>query len=776
MLLLILASSVPAMAQNCDSAPNDGFGANYPSYAAWCSGCGGFPSSSNGVSCTRGPNWGKTGSNSPAANSALYNGLYQSSYQLGYALGRWLFGGSSNPQAEAQQEALKQQMMLELQRRQAEAERLHQEEEARRIAAMYNRLYATLKLSGLPDLHLKGMDSNGPGLKLKLGDSTDGQAGIKGLPGIYLNDGKTPYGIPGLPGIYTGGPGQGSGLTNSKLALKMGDGSTGAAPGANAGPVPAGPSGGEQPSGARAATSGPATALANESGLQLKTGDSNTAPAAQATTIDPSKMTPQQLADVAEMVSKLPPEEQQRLLAAAQKDAAAGQPIPTQPLAQVTAASPPGSSPAMLPQTAAPPVASLQQQANASQAAAATSTPEEASAKARGGFDTPLGPRGIQPVTATASSQSPSAPPQAPASAATVNRERTADSVASPGITAPPAATSPAGVRPSPSAELANLSTPAPGGRRYVESVGECLSRYTQTGSTGSAPSLEELQKKLEFERGALEKLLETQNRENEERNEWLKEMRKAAQDVALHAIDKGVEGLFDSSKEALQEAEVELHGEIEDTTKEARELQQEMAEARKAIGTAKDDPARLASFQAQWADADKYQIQPLLKKRKALEDQWESIFNLETRVEHITVARDFGAWLTDMDLPCDYENDHVTCRNFKENNAISQVAAGDYYNTGLDGFKLALDYAAHHAAPLKKLSSFAVMGTTVGEVWDTTSLLIDLSYDTTVGILGYQRLQQVKQNDPQFEKAKSILGARIDRMNAEVSCYQNAN
>jgi hypothetical protein len=146
-----------------------------------------------------------SGGSSSSVNSAAYSGLNQAGYQLGYALGQWLFGSGTNPQAELQ----KRLMMEELRRRQAEAEREHREEEARRLAEMYNRLSATLKLSGLPNPQMKDIASNGSGLRLKIGDSADGQAGIKGLPGIYLNDGKVPYGIPGLPGIYTGGPGQG---------------------------------------------------------------------------------------------------------------------------------------------------------------------------------------------------------------------------------------------------------------------------------------------------------------------------------------------------------------------------------------------------------------------------------------------------------------------------------------------------------------------------------------------------------------------------------------
>ncbi len=156
---------------------------------------------------------GGGGGSAPAANPALYNGFYQ----LGYNFGRWLFGGggsNTNAAADAAAETLRQQqqqaMMAELQRRAEEAERLHQEEEARRIAAIYNRLAATLKLNGLPHLELKTSGISTGGLQLKIGDNAQG------------------YGIPGLPGIYTGGPGSGSGLH-----LKMGDSADGAGQTAN---------------------------------------------------------------------------------------------------------------------------------------------------------------------------------------------------------------------------------------------------------------------------------------------------------------------------------------------------------------------------------------------------------------------------------------------------------------------------------------------------------------------------------------------------------------
>lgn len=304
---------------------------------------GGFPP---GYTCpsTSGRSSGSTGSSS-RSNPAVYGGFHQ----LGYAFGQWLMGSDSNPQAELQ----RRQMMEELQRRQAEAERQRQEEAARRLAEMYNRLKATLKLSGLPNLQLKGMETGGSGLKLKLGDGDGGHAGVKGLPGIYLNDGKEPYGIPGLPGIYTGGPVEGSGLNNSGLALKMGDRGIGAAqsaadPGTPAGAVP-----------------GSESTLENADSLQVREGDEEALAAAQANLRDPGKMTPQQLADAAELFSRLSPIDQQKFLTASQDKSPARQPSSYSPT-------------------------SLREQADASQAAVRAQVPEHASEKARAGFDQPL--------------------------------------------------------------------------------------------------------------------------------------------------------------------------------------------------------------------------------------------------------------------------------------------------------------------------------------------------------------------------------------------------
>jgi hypothetical protein len=288
---------------------------------------------------------------------------------------------SSDSQADAQ----KQQMMQELQLRQAAAEKQHNIEEAQRLAAICNRLQASLKLAGLPALNMK-VDGGGE-LQLKLSDSGSGgrhHVGEAGLPGIALNDttgngGTTPYGESGLPGIYTNGPGSGSGSATSNgpaLSMKMDDGSTPPAPPA---PVEAAPP-----------TPVEGYDTAN-------------------TITDVRNMSPQQLADLATKIGNLPPEEQQRLMDAARNSSGGNppgaNPSPAGPAANPApvgaAANPSSAGPAANPAPAAaansnpaasqPAQSQLQQIAATSQSAATAASPEDAAALARSGFDTPGG-------------------------------------------------------------------------------------------------------------------------------------------------------------------------------------------------------------------------------------------------------------------------------------------------------------------------------------------------------------------------------------------------
>ena len=119
-------------------------------------------------------------------------------------------------------------------------------------------------------------------------------------------------------------------------------------------------------------------ATGSSSGLQPKLGEQETVAAALLPAFDPGKMTPLELADVVELLGKLPPEELQLVLERAKNDAALGE------------------------QTAT--LVALQQQADAARVAADATNADEASADARVGFDTPPGPGPVQVGTGTAPS------------------------------------------------------------------------------------------------------------------------------------------------------------------------------------------------------------------------------------------------------------------------------------------------------------------------------------------------------------------------------------
>ena len=457
-LLLIAASPVLVMAQQVAGTQ------------CWINGklVGGFPP---GYNCPGTGGGSGSGGNYSAGNAQLQQAVQQATTNFL----NWLFNAGANAQAAAAQ---RQQMMAELQRRQAEAARLHREEEARRLAEMYNRLSVSLKLNGLPNLQLKNSGTSAGGLQMKLGDNTQG------------------YGIPGLPGIYTGGPGQGSGMTpvtESKLQLKMGDDAGGAGHVGNPNLPGLALNDGQQGYGIPGLpgiyTGGPGSGSGMTPpagpGLQMKMGDSNAAPPAPAgeafdpRTVDVNNMTPKQAADMAEYVSKLPPEEQQRLMAAAQNGGVPPQQAPMLPVAetapgagaQASPASAPGFSPMLTTRTAAQPVASLQQQSNASQAAAAATVPEDASSKARGGFDTALGTEATPRALPTSSGQPAYGAPQVAAPAATVNPRMTIPA-ATPMASVPATAGQPA---PRNAASSPPLSMAQPANRQVEDLIREFL-------------------------------------------------------------------------------------------------------------------------------------------------------------------------------------------------------------------------------------------------------------------------------------------------------------
>ena len=280
-------------------------------------------------------------STSSTVSGAIASTLADSFFQL-------LF--SNDSQANAQ----KQKMLAELAQRQAEAERQHKIEEAKRLAAICDQLRATLKLTGLPDLQLKsdGATSGGGGLQLKLGDGDSYQV---------VNYLKEPLSPPTPP--------SGSGpLSGGALQLKTGEGDTSSMAVASAPSAPPAPADGAAPAD---------------------------------TVTNARNMTPQQLADLATQVNSLPPAEQQRLMDAAKANAQAAN---NEAASQSTASAAPSK----------PVMSQLQQIAGASQAAAAAPGLDGAAAIARVGFDQPIygAPKpGVAPAGTSVPVSVPNPPP-----------------------------------------------------------------------------------------------------------------------------------------------------------------------------------------------------------------------------------------------------------------------------------------------------------------------------------------------------------------------------
>jgi len=119
-----------------------------------------------------------------------------------------------------QEIAARDEQQRQLAAQQALAAQQQQEAEDRRNQEIHDKLATEMKSED----GTSGTDEEQPEQQnlplMKDDDSGSGQSGIKGLPGIALNDnsgngGSTPYGIQGLPGTHVNGPGAGSGIGSS---------------------------------------------------------------------------------------------------------------------------------------------------------------------------------------------------------------------------------------------------------------------------------------------------------------------------------------------------------------------------------------------------------------------------------------------------------------------------------------------------------------------------------------------------------------------------------
>jgi len=629
-----------------------------------------------------------------------------------------------------------------LQQQEADARRRAEEEQHKQ--QMFDDLSRTMKLSESSNSSSNsagGAESGGLHLKLIGGIADSPNAGNPSLPGIALNGGNTPYGIPGLPGIYTNGPASAPVMQESGLQLKLGDGST---------------------SSSSTSANSPASESAPQvAGLQLKLGESTSGPSSTPDHSPASDSTAQggglqlKLGDnTAASVERSAPDVRNT---GTFSGGTTLTPSPTE-VTNSTLPSVGGNS------AQTPALSQLQTISDSSKQAASARTLEGASASARAGFDTPGAGMGLPkapPAVALPGRPSSGSPSSAPYQTA---------KVAIPG-NQPSAAT--AGMAPDmPITPGTSILDIVQGNRqqRDAESLSQCLAQYV---SPSKVQPLDELHKDLALSQAAFENLLKSHDADNELRGEWQHEMLKAAADISISATDLLTEHVLDATKEGLRADKEELHAVVVSSEEEALRLRLEIAEARAAAGA---DPARLAALEGQWAGLEKNQIQPLLQRSQDLREQLEKTEKWEKRFDRFSGAVEFGRWLTDTELPCNYDSKgQFTCKEFVEKNAVTQTIKGDEV-TLMEDLKQTLTFAAHNKDLLADLHLAKDIGrlSLIGKAWDVSSLLVDGVYDSTVAYLGYQQLTQLNKNDAQYAKAWSALQMRIGMLERKISCYGN--
>jgi hypothetical protein len=658
--------------------------------------------------------------------------------------------------AEAQRQ--QQVMNAEILRRQQEQQRLEEQRriaEQLRIDAMFARLNQTLKLEGLPfnlslkpmttgqDLTLKGMNSSGPGdLKLKIGDH--GGYGVQGLPGIYVGgpagtpsgseavgsanptpaattgSESKPYGIQGLPGTYVGGPADASAANANGMPGLPGIYLNGVQPS-------------QAPDLAQAAQTlnGPERTLAQEAALQ----------AAQK---NPALTTPSQDPRI-ENFQNANQDYQQALQAnaSAVRDYQTAQQHVEADKSAIDVAQ--GQLRAIAP--------SVEQQQAFNQMLAAAKTDEDAAAIARRGFDSTeihLSTSRDHAAAALAQMGSLQSPNPAPSpSISTVDLSHAAQPVTAPllrsGASSGMKTTSQAGILPvSASASVAvpvAPKVPALAPRIDID-IDACLANATHSViPVASRPTVAQLHAQLDIARESLSKLLETHLRENEDREEWAKDMKKGGLDIGYQAFDLT--------------AKMVLGRYLAQTTEEFMQASQNMRRLQGALA-AETSVAKQASLEAEIGVA----IQQRAQAGKAM----QLLKQVKQGVDQGGTVRDFRGWVTDNGEP------------LQTGNPIEMSKNGDPV-PALDGIKQVVKITLSQKSVQETLQNLAQVDAKVDPFVDRVltagNALIDTGYDLTVEYLGFQQLQKADQNSELFYRAAKPLQQKIQSTAGQLKCYQ---
>jgi hypothetical protein len=660
---------------------------------------------------------------------------------------------SSYNEAQRQRQLMNEALLKQQQEAAAKA-RLA---EKQRSDALFARLNSELKISGSSaNLALKTGGGNSGELPLKLGDTSDGGQKLK----LKLGDNSAQgAGINGLPGIYVGGPAN-AGNANPDtdgLKLKVGDGSATASATA-AGPTPPAPPGG--------------MGIPGLPGIYL------------------NDVPPERAADLANAATNLSGPERQvaedAALAAAQKNPTLTGPsndlfvVDYQNEAKTYAEAVQAQQEALQKATEAEghaqasrsvieylgkqvdPAVQTEAQKQAFQQIILSADSDEALAvEARRTFEQ----TDIRLSIARRDAADSLAVLAAPA-----NTSKGVDTgkAASPASTNPTAVTvnSASGATALPVVNPNHMTVPVLAtkpslGHPLTETPEACVARFTGKGEAKGVPTLEDLQKQLEANITAMERLAKAQEGERSLQEDWSKTLHDARLDIRNNGTDKLVDGLLGVAKTSLEVDKKAYHEALKESMQESQQLHWEH-QATAGFG------APNAIVEAKIADYSKRAL-VLAEQRKTIKGRLEVVEAIQSWFERHKNRRDFYLWATDNAvMPCKFATDgKIDCLE-----GVQKLITGDTVDR-LDQLKLVMKIAVKLAEPAAKFTPYGELAVTT---FDLGNMGIDLLYDGFAVYFSKERLQQVRQNDTQLARAREVLGARMDRLTAEIGCYEEAH
>jgi hypothetical protein len=613
----------------------------------------------------------------------------------------------NNAEADRQRAIMAQQIL----ERQQEAERQRRIAEQQRLDAMFARLSAALKLEGVPlTLSLKTMDSSSPdSLQLKSMNSV-GPDGLK----LKMNEASpTAYGLKGLPGIYVGGPAGSSDSTSSGAAVaSASQNSSGSNPNLVNGPG-TGTTGSGIPGlpGIYLDTAQPAQAPQLAQAAQTMTGPERTV--AEDTAIHAAEKNSELTGSSPDPKVQSFQQADQDYNKALEADAAAAQQLEETQRHVESDKSAVEVARAQL----ASITPSVEQQQKFDQMLSAAKTDEEASMLARQNFDSTQitlsasRDRAVSVLSQTAPSTAKISAPANISSPTTASPSASSNAVQLTHASQPVTAQllRPAVEKGGP---IETPPTPKPVSMTKPLEIDACLAVATHSATPpASRPSIEQLREQLGIAKESLARLLETHMRENEEREDWAKEMRKSGVSLGHQAFDLTVKAV---------------------------------------LGHYAAD----AKLESDWAFL--YSNKETYERAKDAEERFKSAAEA---ADKIATLRDTDQVYRDYNDPKRLPGDIVPALDAAKLTVKTLLSREDVRNT--------LERWAQYGVKAGETVPFVDRTVTIG------GGLIDAGYDLTVEYLGFQQIQQADRNSELFYRGAAPLQKKIQTTVDQLKCFQ---